>query len=334
LDAFGDRLRRTRETRGLPLEKVADATRIARHHLAALERSDVGALPAGPFAKGYIRAYAEYLGVDPQPILEAYRSEEKRRGLDAAHARDRTIEELSHIVAQRAAAAGRTGRPAVDPRVLGVALVATGAVALAAWLLTVGPAPPSAGDAATSPPVEGPAPRGDAVGPERRLPSAAGSRPDAGDAAPAGGPTASAAPSEPPQPRAAPARTEPTAAPRAGRTAEPREPSNLQVSESGVGTGVRNHQLIGRADLFSPGTPLVFWTRVLGGRPGDSIRHVWFHEGRAVMRADLEIGGPHWRTHSRLDLPERAIGSWAVEARGPDGRLLAHQEFQCVREAQ
>jgi cytoskeletal protein RodZ len=68
--AFGDPLRRKREELRLTLDAVADTTRIARHHLEALERSDLGALPIGPFGKGYLRTYAKLLGLDPEPILE------------------------------------------------------------------------------------------------------------------------------------------------------------------------------------------------------------------------------------------------------------------------
>ncbi len=74
---------------------------------------------------------------------------------------------------------------------------------------------------------------------------------------------------------------------------------------------------------------MAFWTLVLGGQPGHVIRHVWFHEGRAVMRVDLPIGGPRWRTFSRLLLPEGSAGGWAVEARTSDGRLLVREEFAC-----
>ena len=123
-------------------------------------------------------------------------------------------------------------------------------------------------------------------------------------------------PKESPPPAAAP-RTAPS------RTA-------LDVADSGVGTGVTNHSLVGRADRFAEGTQVAFWTQVTGGGKGDVIRHVWFHQGQAVMRADLEIGGAPWRTYSRRLLPKGATGEWVVEARGPDGSLLARQAFLCV----
>ena len=96
-----------------------------------------------------------------------------------------------------------------------------------------------------------------------------------------------------------------------------------------MGTGLASRRLVGQADRFPAGTRVSFWTLVLGGQPGHVVRHVWFHEGRPVMRVDLSIGGPHWRTHSRLLLPEGSAGLWAVEARTSDGRLLVRDEFLC-----
>lgn len=331
MSPFGDRLRQARETKGLSLETIAESTRIARRHLSALERGDLEALPSGPFAKGYIRAYAEYLGVDPLPFLEAYRSEERRRGRDESEARDRVIEEMSHLVAQRSGATERSGPLLSGPKGIAIAGVAAGALGVAAWLFTRSPALPAAEDTPKPGAAETYSSPGSAAVPESGSPPAlphpqTGTVPKASSPRTPASPAVTHAPAAASAPPAAPTRSSPAA------SAEARAPSNLQVSDSGVGTDVSNNRLVGRADRFTPGTPVVFWTRVLGGRRGDAIRHVWFHEGQAVMRADLEIGGSHWRTYSRLDLPRRAIGSWAVEARRSDGQLLARQEFQCVRE--
>ena len=38
---------------------------------------------------------------------------------------------------------------------------------------------------------------------------------------------------------------------------------------------------------------------MLGGRPGDKIRHVWLHGGRSVAVAELNVNAEHWRTQSR-----------------------------------
>jgi len=97
-----------------------------------------------------------------------------------------------------------------------------------------------------------------------------------------------------------------------------------------VGTAVRARTLVGRANTFREGTTVWFFTRVLGGRSGESVRHVWLHEGREVKRVELALGGPHWRTQSRAPLAAGSIGPWAVEARDGSGQLLARDEFVCV----
>lgn len=109
--------------------------------------------------------------------------------------------------------------------------------------------------------------------------------------------------------------------------AEPSEGSALRVSEYGVGRRIVGHRLDGRGDRFEEGTVVWFSTRVLGGRKGEKIHHVWLHGRGVVQTIELELGGPHWRTHSSKTLWGR--GRWAVEARDSAGRVLARAEFTC-----
>jgi transcriptional regulator with XRE-family HTH domain len=303
---FGDQLRRAREARGVSLDTVSDATRIAQRHLEALERSDLGGLPRGPFGRGYIRAYAGFLGIDPRPILEAYGAQELKHGLGPSDTQRRTLDELSQLVQQRASAQHRGPAAA---KLAALALVALAVLGGTAWIL-VGRAPES--DVATSlPPAGGHSPG------EGRSSEASS---ESGEARGAPAPTTQGVPRAPGPPGAvAPATERPT--------------GGLRISHSGVGTGVEDHRLVGRADRFVAGTEVSFWTRVLGGEPGGVIRHVWIHDDRVAMKVDLPIGGSHWRTFSRLRLPGGAIGPWTVEARDADGRLLAREEFLCVAES-
>jgi hypothetical protein len=118
--------------------------------------------------------------------------------------------------------------------------------------------------------------------------------------------------------------------PQPARPAPPSAAGELEVSHSGVGTGVENSRLMGRGDRFTEGERVVFWTRVLGGRPGDIIHHVWLHEGTQVALAELTLGGSHWRTYSRRLLEAGLTGRWVVEARRPDGEILTRRSFLCV----
>ena len=106
-------------------------------------------------------------------------------------------------------------------------------------------------------------------------------------------------------------------------------PPHLSVARSGVGTDVVDRELVGRSETFTVCTRIAFWTHVTGGRSGEIVRHVWFHENRTVGVAELVVGGPSWRTHSRRTLAPGAEGDWVVEVRDVEGRVMARQEFRC-----
>jgi len=119
----------------------------------------------------------------------------------------------------------------------------------------------------------------------------------------------------------------------------------LVVDEFGVGRKVVNHRLEDRDDRFQEGEVVWFLTRLLGGTRGERIRHVWLHEGAPVQSIDLVIGGSHhegapvqsidlviggshWRTQSNKTL--WGVGSWTVEVRDREDRVLARATFTCV----
>jgi cytoskeleton protein RodZ len=70
--SFGDRLQREREMRGISLEEIAEATKIGTRSLRALEEQDFDKLPGGIFNKGFVRAYARYLGLDEEQAVADY----------------------------------------------------------------------------------------------------------------------------------------------------------------------------------------------------------------------------------------------------------------------
>ena len=74
IGGFGERLRRQRELRGISLTEISNATKIGTRLLRAIEKEDLAQLPGGIFNKGYIRAYAKYLGVDEEQAIADYRN--------------------------------------------------------------------------------------------------------------------------------------------------------------------------------------------------------------------------------------------------------------------
>jgi cytoskeleton protein RodZ len=69
---FGDRLRREREMRGITLDEITESTKISRRHLEALEKERFDQLPGAVFNKGFVRAYARFLGIDEDQAVADY----------------------------------------------------------------------------------------------------------------------------------------------------------------------------------------------------------------------------------------------------------------------
>jgi transcriptional regulator with XRE-family HTH domain len=76
---IGSELRETRLRLGLTLEQVETATRIRPRYLEALEEERFDELPGEAYAKGFLRTYADHLGLDGQQFLARYRERFPRR---------------------------------------------------------------------------------------------------------------------------------------------------------------------------------------------------------------------------------------------------------------
>ncbi len=69
---FGSWLRREREIREIPLHEIAEVTKISIRYLEALEQDRFDVLPAPVFAKGFLKEYARYVGLDPDDVINSY----------------------------------------------------------------------------------------------------------------------------------------------------------------------------------------------------------------------------------------------------------------------
>jgi cytoskeletal protein RodZ len=74
MQTIGQILNAAREEQKLTLDKVFEDTRIRVSYLRALELDDLSSMPSPVQARGYLRNYAEYLGLDIDQMLEDVRS--------------------------------------------------------------------------------------------------------------------------------------------------------------------------------------------------------------------------------------------------------------------
>jgi len=71
---IGSALREARERRGLSYSQVEEETKIRGRYLRALEDEDFGVLPGSTYTKGFLRAYADYLGLDGHLFIDEFNS--------------------------------------------------------------------------------------------------------------------------------------------------------------------------------------------------------------------------------------------------------------------
>ncbi len=72
MGSFGNKFRKARESKKLSFDDVSNVTKIGSRMLKAIEDEDFDQLPGGVFNKGFIRAYAKQLGLDPEEAITDY----------------------------------------------------------------------------------------------------------------------------------------------------------------------------------------------------------------------------------------------------------------------
>ena len=70
--ALGERLKRHRERRGITLAQISTTSKVPASLFAALEAGDCSRWPAGLYARAYIRAYAEAVGLNAEETVEEF----------------------------------------------------------------------------------------------------------------------------------------------------------------------------------------------------------------------------------------------------------------------
>lgn len=128
-------LSRKREALGLSVQQVADELHITMHYVRALEADAHDKLPGEVFIRGYIRAYANYLKLDPTVLVNVfneYINQRENNAQEASYTRDRR----------------RRDRNLPWIAVSGIAFVV---IAVALWYFGTGAAPQTGSAAAPAP---------------------------------------------------------------------------------------------------------------------------------------------------------------------------------------
>jgi cytoskeleton protein RodZ len=74
MESIGEKLRLARERSNLTIEQVARETNVARRFLRALEDEDFEVFPGETYALGFLRNYADFLGLNAEELIGTYRN--------------------------------------------------------------------------------------------------------------------------------------------------------------------------------------------------------------------------------------------------------------------
>src|SRR5688572_12744330 len=139
----GAALREARERRGISLEALARTTKIGVATLRALERNQVDHLPGGIFLRGFLRAYARQVKLDPEDTVRRYLAQFERPPAAAVATETAGTELESTPLVHHDADIGESGRRAIPMPVLMVGL-ALALCAVASIITLRGPHTPAA----------------------------------------------------------------------------------------------------------------------------------------------------------------------------------------------
>lgn len=74
---LGERLKNCRQQAGVSLDEISRATKVSVKYLQSIEKGDFSSLPGDVYAKNFLRAYANFLGLNCSEFLSLYKTENK-----------------------------------------------------------------------------------------------------------------------------------------------------------------------------------------------------------------------------------------------------------------
>jgi transcriptional regulator with XRE-family HTH domain len=76
---IGEKLRSSRELRGTSMTEISTTLKIRAKYLTALEEGNIAELPSQVYLIGYLKSYADFLGLDGNALVTEYKAEKEHR---------------------------------------------------------------------------------------------------------------------------------------------------------------------------------------------------------------------------------------------------------------
>ncbi|WP_066193681.1 MULTISPECIES: helix-turn-helix domain-containing protein [Gracilibacillus] len=128
--AIGERLKQEREQKKMSLEDVQKSTKIQVRYLDAIEQEKFNVMPGSFYVRAFIKEYATVLGLDPDELMEEYKS-------DLPFEQQEETIPLSRMSSSKSVSSGKTSRVfSFMPTVIVVLLII--GIVLLVWLFRQG----------------------------------------------------------------------------------------------------------------------------------------------------------------------------------------------------
>lgn len=75
-ETLGEKLFRFRTEKGVSLEEVACRIKVKKEYLEKIEKNELSALPPDVYVRGYLKKYADFIGLEERVVLEQYQKEQ------------------------------------------------------------------------------------------------------------------------------------------------------------------------------------------------------------------------------------------------------------------
>ncbi len=150
---IGAVLEQARKERGLSLRDVEDATKIRTRYLDGLEREDFSVLPDAVYVQGFLKAYANFLGLDGEELVRELKARRwPRRERQINHEWPRHSEFFEKPLANPGGLAGAERRRVSGTAVLTVVLAILVLAAVIGFLYLIGSRAAGGPEAPENPP--------------------------------------------------------------------------------------------------------------------------------------------------------------------------------------
>ncbi|MFJ7638521.1 RodZ domain-containing protein [Peribacillus sp. NPDC097225] len=127
LTELGNRLKETREAKGLTLDNLQELTKIQKRYLVGIEEGNYSMMPGKFYVRAFIKQYCEAVGLDPDEIFEEFKSD-----VPSVYSEE-LPEQLSRVQTRKTIPAKDSKFVEMLPKILGVIVVI--GVAILIWVL-------------------------------------------------------------------------------------------------------------------------------------------------------------------------------------------------------